>query len=474
MPETETQQEPIQQDALHEFNRRVNESDEDFIPDPWQKRVLEHNGDIALRTGRQVGKSETVARKAANLSVQHKDITILMISAAQRQSSELFSKALRHLTRLHQAILEDKGGFKPNPKFSPRMNDELRRRFEQKYGIFDGFPTRTEVKLKNGTRLLSLPTGKTGTFIRCYTVDVLIADEAAFIPEPVWIAIKPMLATSKKRKGLGWTILLSTPFGKGGYYWECCHDRDFLQIHISSEQCKRIGKEFLAKERKKMSKMEYAQEYLGEFTDEFNQFFPSDLIKRCMTFIGWRFDKSYKKGTKYFLGVDIARYGADENAFVIAELQSDNRSLKIVKCITTARVSLTDTVGRIMALDKKWDFNRILTDDAGIGAGVTDMLLEKLGKGKVIGINNSKKTIQDDRKKGILKEDLYSHSLALMEQRKLDIISDLKLQRSLKSMTFQYSSEANLKIFGKYSHLSEAMVRACWGLKAKHLKLFLH
>jgi len=464
----------LNEEEINRLNLILNENDETFRPDKWQKEVLDHEGNIALRTGRQVGKSETVARKAANLATKHSDITILMISAAQRQSSELFNKSMRHLAKIHQALLGRAGGFAPNPKYSTRKNEELRRNFEQKYGLFDGNPTRTEVKLKNGTRLLSLPTGKTGSFIRCYTVDVLIADEAAFIPEPVWIAIRPMLATSKLRRGFGWTILLSTPFGKGGYYWECCHDPDFLQIHVTSEQCKRISRKFLEKEKKKLSKLEYAQEYLGEFTDEFNQFFPTSLIKRCMTFISWDKAKEYDKSKKYFLGVDIARYGADENAFVIAELQKDNKTIKIVKCLTTERKSLTDTVGRIIALDESWHFNRILTDDNGIGAGVTDMLLEKLGKNKIIGINNSKKTMQDDKQKGILKEDLYSNTLAMMENHKLDLIADLKLQRSLKGTTFEYSSEANLKIFGKYSHLTEALVRSCWGLKAKHLNLFLY
>jgi len=60
-----------------------------------------------------------------------------------------------------------------------------------------------------------------------------------------------------------------------------------------------------------------------------------------------------------------------------------------------------------------------------------------------------------------------------MERDHIDIISDLDLLRSLKSMTFEYTTNANLRIYGKYSHLSEAFVRACWCVKAKNLKLFL-
>ena len=64
--------------------------------------------------------------------------------------------------------------------------------------------------------------------------------------------------------------------------------------------------------------------------------------------------------------------------------------------------------------------------------------------------------------------------VAMMERGEIDIIDNLKLLRSLKSMTFEYTSEANLKIYGSYSHLSEAFVRACWATKAKHLNIFVY
>lgn len=459
---------------VKELTDFCDERDESFKPDKWQKQILAHEGNIALRTGRQVGKSVTIARKSANLSIKYDGITILMIAAAQRQSSELFQKTLRTLNLLNDEVLKASNGgkgFQPSPQTSSKKNMEEKRLFESQNGIFKSLPTRTECTLKNGTRILSLPTGKSGAFVRCYTVDILIADEAAFIPEAVWIALRPMLATSKKMRGLGWEILLSTPFGKGGHYYECCHDKDYLNIHVSSEDCRRIGRDFLQKEKLRMSKMEYAQEYLGEFVSEFNQFFSTEMIKERMTFIDWSFKRDYSPGRKYYLGLDIARYGEDENAFVVAELKDFNR-IKIVKCFTTERKSLTDTVGRVIDLHKKFNFKRIFTDDSGIGGGVTDMLIEQLGERRVFGINNSTRSV-NERNRGIMKEDLYSNSLSMMERKHVDIVNDLQLQRSLKSMTFEYTSSGNLRIYGKYSHLAEAFVRACWCVKAKNLNLFI-
>ena len=451
--------------------------DKCFIPDAWQRKVLDYNGNIALRTGRQVGKSITIAKKAARLCVGYEGITVLMIAAAQRQSSEIFQKTLKELWKLHEALIGQAGGFKANPKFSGRQNNDRRREFEAEHGLFEEMPTRTEARLKNGTRLLSLPTGKTGAYIRCYSVDILIGDEAAYIPEPVWVAIRPMLATSRELHGLGWEILLSTPFGKGGHYFESCFDDDYLQIHITSEQCKRIDKAFLAKEKKKLSKLEYAQEYLGEFVDEFNQFFQTELIKKRMSFISWDYKTEYKQGGSYYLGVDIARYGADENGFVIAELAID-KHIKIVAVDVTTRKGITDTIGRIQYLDGLFNFRKIFIDSAGVGGGAFDLLVEKLGTRRVVGLENARKSIKEDdneRKKGILKEDLYSNAVVLMEAEspvKIEIISDLKLLRSLKSMTYEYTSDKNLKIYGNYSHLAEAFVRTCWCVRDKGLNLY--
>ena len=71
-----------------------------------------------------------------------------------------------------------------------------------------------------------------------------------------------------------------------------------------------------------MTKAEYRQEYLGEFTDEWNQFFPTDLVRKAMTFIDWSL-KDRIVGSRMYLGVDIARYGGDENAFVVCEMRNN-------------------------------------------------------------------------------------------------------------------------------------------------------
>ena len=445
---------------------------EELIFDNWQKKVLNHEGNITLRCGRQVGKSTVVARKAYEFATRNPETTTLVIAAGLRQSSLLFEKI--------RAWFDEDDEYKLKRAFSRvdllGLTRVQKRELELDASIYTREPTKTRIELKNGSVIHCVPTGKTGAFIRGFAIDMLVADEAAYIPEMVWVAVIPMLATSKKLRGFGWVIMLSTPFGKGGYYYQSFHDKDFLHIHIKSEQCKRISKSFLSKEKRRISRLEYAQEYLGEFVDEYHQFFSTKLIKECSTFMEWNYAKDYNRSKSYYLGVDVARYGGDENAFVVAELHQ--RMIKIIKVFTTERRSLTDTVGRIKVWHEKFRFKRIFIDDAGVGAGVTDSLIESFGR-KVVGLNNASRSVDKDGKHGrILKQDLYSNLLVMMEHYPrrqkpwVEMIHDVKLIGSLKNCQFEYTEKGKFRIFGKKTHVAEAVVRACWCIKEKGLNLF--
>lgn len=442
--------------------------------DKWQKDILRHEGNLAIRTGRQCGKSEVVSEKAKMFALNNPGTTTLVVAASQRQSSLLFEKIKAKIELEHRPLV-DKAIEEHIKKTGKEPDREERRRFEWDYGLISELPTQTRIRLNNGSVIYCLPTGKTGTFIRGYTIDLLIADEAAFIPEMVWLAIMPMIAVSRKSRGWGWIILLSTPFGKGGFFYNSCLDDDFKQIHVSSEDCPRISKKFLAKEKKRLSKQEYAQEYLALFIDDFSQLFSTSLIKERMTFYTWDRIKDYDKSNSYYLGVDFARFGGDENAFVIAEMSHKTKNVKIVKIITTDRKSITDSVGRILDLHEKYNFKRIFVDDAGVGGGATDMLQDTKGlKRKVIPLNNANKSVDKRAHKGkILKEDLYSNAIVMLENKKCELINHLALMRSLKSVTYEYTKDKNLRIYGNYTHIAEAMVRACWCVKDKGLNLFL-
>ncbi len=410
--------------------------------DKWQEQVLQTKGNIALCSGRQVGKSTIISQKAGEYAANNSNKTILIISAVERQALLLFEKVL--------AYLHD--NYKP---FIKKGKDK---------------PTKHTLRLKNGSVIHCLPTGLSGYGIRGYTIDQLYADEAAFIPEEVWTAVSPMLATTG-----GDIILLSTPHGREGYFARAFTDDSFTTFHVSSEECSRIPKDFLAKEKERMTKMQYSQEYLGHFIDDLQQWFSDEVIAACMTA---ERPKTRRRYGEFYMGVDIARMGEDESTFEIIDRNGDN--LVHVENQITRKTLTTMTTRKIINLNNIYNFKRIYIDDAGLGVGVLDQLIEeRTTRRKVVGINNEKRSIDYDRdkprKKRLLKEDLYNNLLRLMEQGKIQLLDDPEIYQSLKSVQYEYTQDSwghpVLKIFGNYTHIVEGLIRAAWCVKDKSLNI---
>lgn len=463
--------------------------------DNWQREVIEHEGSVTVRCGRQTGKSTAVGYRRAKLMLKYPGSISLVIAPAERQSSGLFDKTLGWLEKKNLDILNKAPEFKDSPEFSAKKNMELRRKWEYDYGIYNEIPTKTSIILKKdfnkpqsrenkGSVYYCFPAGRTGVFLRFLSLDFLDIDEAAFVPEMVYNTLRPMLAVSQKARGLGWETLISTPYGKGGFFYESHNSDDYLKIHLSAEDCPRYDKSFLDKERRRLTKVEYAQEYLAEFIDELNQFFPTKLIKERMNF-GGVWDLKDGVSNRFYAGSDFAGYGIDDNTLVISELIKNR--VKICKCFEFEPVDrdseyttlTSDTINRIDVIHHQYNFRRIFTDDGGLGSPITDMLKDKIGKRIIMELGNARKRIDvegEEKAKGILKEDLYSNALMLMECGLIDIIDDINLLRSLKSVMREYrydkKGKKTLCIWGKNTHLAEAFVRACWCIKEKGLNIY--
>ena len=415
--------------------------------------ILNCPQDLCLVSGRQVGKSTVMAMDAVEYAVNNSNKCVLMIASVERQAQGLFEKAMDYLYENYRKSIK-------------QGNDR---------------PTKSEVKLKNGSRILSLPTGLDGHGIRFLTVNRLYADEAHFIPEAVWDAVTPMLImTGGKQR------LFSTPHGNSGYFYERCNDERFKVYHKSTEEVvldrqisstwtteqRNKALEDLEYERKHKTKLMYAQEYLGQFVNELKQVFNDETIKRCMTL---RRPGTVNKGNRFYLGVDIARMGEDETTFEI--IDRTNREMLIhVEHQITKRTLLTDTFNRIIELNRIYNFKQIFIDDGGMGVGVFDMLLtHDETKRKTIAINNALRPLDKDelRKKKTLKEDIYNNLLMLMEQDKIKLLDDAEIFQSLKSVQFEITDKG-VKYFGNYTHIADGLVRAAYCTKDKSLNIYLY
>lgn len=412
--------------------------------DGWQKEVVEAEGNLCIRSGRQVGKSTVIAVKVGEFVTKNSKKSVMVISATERQAYLLYSKILAYLMDHHKQCVK-KGKDRP---------------------------TKTEIKLTNGSIIRCLPTGLDGIGIRGYTVDWLVADEAAYIPEDVWSAVTPMLATTKGTTK-GAIILLSTPKGVGNYFYEAYHNPTFKTWHVSSEDCPRISKSFLEEEKRSKTKLAYAQEYLGEFTDNLRQLFPDKLIKECMT----QERGMGEAGIKY-MGMDIARMGGDECVFAIGRRQGE--IIYHMENYVTENILIPDTINKTLEFDKAYNFKKIYIDTGGMGVAIFDFLLRNdQTRSKVVAIDNATRPVEkkmwdkEPRRKTLMKEQLYMNLKRLMEQGKIKLLKDENIFFSLKSIQCEYTDNGDLKIFGTYTHITEALIRLAWCDQEKSLNLLM-
>jgi hypothetical protein len=78
--------------------------------------------------------------------------------------------------------------------------------------------------------------------------------------------------------------LLSTPFGKSGFFYENWEHggKEWERTKAPATECPRISKKFLEEERRQLGEIWFRQEYLCEFVDNGQQMFGMDVVMRAM------------------------------------------------------------------------------------------------------------------------------------------------------------------------------------------------
>jgi len=420
--------------------------------DPWQKEYISELGPCFLLTGRQVGKSTAMSIKAVELCVKHykKGEIVLINSITEKQAYIVMAKAQAYARTKYPKKTILKGPDKP---------------------------TKHKQMFINGTGIFCHAAGDTGEGLRGFTIKKHMVDEGSRMSEEFFIATRPMLSV------IGGTMdISSTPFGrlhKDGsekFFYKCSKNEKFRKFYISGEDCPRHSKDFLEQEKKEMSKLEYAQEYLAKFTDDLTTFFDEELIKRCCIL---KKPEHIQKERRYFMGCDVAGKGKDDTTIeILKELQDDK--LHQVANIILKQKFTTQISKKIINLNSLYDFNSIGVDDGGIGFGVfSELLDEDSTKRKVKALNNASRDVDSkgEKSKKLLKEEMYINLLTMMENNKIQFLDDDEVIASLKSIQYEYviseGHDTQIRIFGSYSHITEGLIRAAWCAKGKGLKIYV-
>lgn len=220
-----------------------------FALDPWQRAVLTSDKRRKLcLVSRQGGKGVVGTLTAIEAMIATPGTKVIILTPTEEQSKRLLTRIKASYGRLSAA---------PRP-------------------IVD---VANEFHLINGSTVYAMPGSETS--VRGIdAVHLLIVDEAAFVPDPLYAVVRPFLATTNGRE-----LDLSTAHGKRGWFYTAYTRATtppvpghMFAIRVTADQIPRISPEFLANERAELGDFVYRQEYLVEFLDDETQLFGSDLV----------------------------------------------------------------------------------------------------------------------------------------------------------------------------------------------------
>jgi hypothetical protein len=220
-------------------------------PDPWQRDLLfDEAGWYLLLCCRQSGKTTALGAMALHAAVTRPRSLCLVLTPSLRQSQE----ALRRVAEFYHAV-----------HGAPVREDNV---------------TALKVELANGSRVIALP-GSDDKTVRVYSaVDLLLCDEAARIPDDLFHATTPMLATSGGR-----AVLASTPWFRRGYMYQQWRDGGdaWRRVRITADECPRIDRGFLERERRSKPAAWFRQEYHAEWGSTAAALFPRELVDAAVS-----------------------------------------------------------------------------------------------------------------------------------------------------------------------------------------------
>lgn len=388
----------------------------------YQKRFLKDNSKrIIFVAGRQVGKSTITALKAVWKAWTHDDETILIVSPTFRQSQLLFRK-IRNFIMKEELVFSD--------------IDRL---------------TMHNIEFANGSSIHCLPAVQEN--IRGYTATMVIVDEAAFVDEEVFAAIEPALAVRD-----GTLILLGTPFEPKGYFYNAWMSPGWSKYHVTSFDNPLVSKEFIEQYKASHPEIKYRREILGEFVESGqDNLFTVEMVQRVM-----KLPKLNRpqKGYRYVMGVDLARFGNDWTAVAVLGIKDgeplEDAVVEMHGLYKRQKRPLNETLGWLLDLDKKWNPEYIYVDANGLGAGVFDMLVEKLGS-----------KVKDVQVRGQERVEMYMEARRLIEEGRVLLIDDKDLLLHFLNYDIKYRSDGKIRVVKRpdgHDDLADATIYALWGL----------
>lgn len=205
---------------------------------------------------------------------------------------------------------------------------------------------------------------------------LILFDEASAIADRIWEVIEGAMTT----EGARWAAF-GNPTRNSGRFRECWgkFKHRWKTFQVDSRTAK------MADQRQITA---WIEDY-GEDSDFVrvrvrglfpragsNQFIPSDVVDACKKYKAEGYD-----GLAKVFGVDVARFGDDQNVVCIRQ------GRRVIALEKWRGIDTMQTASKVMELIEEHDPDLVFVDGVGVGGGVVDRLVQLAGRSKICEVN---------------------------------------------------------------------------------------
>lgn len=261
---------------------------------------------------------------------------------------------------------------------------------------------------------------------------LLIADEIKAIPDDMIEAVQGAMTSD-----LVWRLYSSTPSTPGEkftrfYYCFTRHKRLWKTHSITADQSPRVSQKWV--ERMILEYGEDSQIVQARVYANFPVIGKDILIPLQAAEAMFREDSEAPQAHAT-IGVDVARFGGDETVISVW------KGNVLVALKPFEKKSTTHTVKEVQQMVQDYDARVIVTDDIGVGGGVTDMLGEVYDNHPamtIVPFVANAKSSRPEKFKSLGDEVVWDFAEAVKDRRVFSLVDDEKLVYQLTSYKLTY------------------------------------
>lgn len=217
--------------------------------------------------------------------------------------------------------------------------------------------------------------------LRGIYLDGAVLDELADMRPQTWGEVVRPALTDR----CGWALFIGTPKGLNllsELFYSAAGKPDWFSARYTIQDTQAIAAEEVESARRDMSRNQFAQEFMCDFAaGNDDAFMDAQTIDRSAAT-----DAFALPSDPLILGVDVARFGADETVIWFRR----GRDARTIPPVFMRGADTMTVAGRVTEELVRWGGDQVFVDETGVGGGVIDRL-RQLGV-SCVGVNNGAKS----------------------------------------------------------------------------------